>query len=106
MKPDFAMNHRAKAGFLCNATLTDKRYPHDSGRVEFSSLLRGLVLLARAQVPSRRLEPARRALQRHPRALEVEERVVAVETAEELPNLVGNHCAATPFQVLTRNDAC
>jgi hypothetical protein len=36
----------------------------------------------------------------------MEERVVAVETAEKLPNLVGNHCAETPFQVLTRYDAC
>ena len=34
--------------------------------------------------------------------LEVQERIVAVETAQELPNLDGYHCAETPFQVPTR----
>jgi hypothetical protein len=30
---------------------------------------------------------------------EVQQRIVTVETTQELPNLVGNHCAETPFQV-------
>jgi len=37
--------------------------------------------------------------------LEVQQRVVTVETTKELPNLIGNHCAETPFQVPTRYDA-
>ena len=30
--------------------------------------------------------------------LEMQKCIMPVETAEELPNLVGNHCAETPFQ--------
>jgi hypothetical protein len=33
---------------------------------------------------------------------EVQERIMPVETAEELTNLVGNHCPETPFQVPRR----
>ena len=29
-----------------------------------------------------------------------------VETAEELPNLIGNHCPETPFQVPNPYDVC
>ena len=29
-----------------------------------------------------------------------------VETTEELPNLIGNHCPETPFQLPDRYDAC
>ena len=28
---------------------------------------------------------------------EMQQRIVTVETTNELPNLVGNHCAETPF---------
>lgn len=31
---------------------------------------------------------------------EVQKRIVPVKPAEELPNLVGNHCPETPFQHL------
>jgi len=34
--------------------------------------------------------------------LEVQQGIVTVETTQELPNPVGNHCAETPFQVLAR----
>src|SRR5258705_7024810 len=30
----------------------------------------------------------------------------SVESAEKLPNLIGNHCPETPFQLLDRYDAC
>jgi hypothetical protein len=34
--------------------------------------------------------------------LDVQQRIVTVETTQKLPNPVGNHCAETPFQVLAR----
>jgi hypothetical protein len=36
--------------------------------------------------------------------LEMQQRIVTVETTQELPNPVGNHCAETPFPVLARYD--
>jgi hypothetical protein len=30
----------------------------------------------------------------------MQKRIVSVESAQELPNLIGNHCAETPFQYL------
>jgi hypothetical protein len=36
----------------------------------------------------------------------VQECIMSVETTEELPNLIGNHCPETPFQLLHRYDAC
>jgi hypothetical protein len=36
--------------------------------------------------------------------LEVQQRVMTLKTAQELANLVGNHCAETPFQVPARYD--
>lgn len=79
------------------ASLTNERDAHQARRrSEFSSLR---LLIARPQVPPRRLVSARGALQRHPTMLEVQKRIVPVEPAEELPNLVGNHCAETPFQL-------
>ena len=81
------------------ASLTNERYAHQARRrFEFGSLR---LFIARPQVPPRRLVPTRGALQRHPSMLEVQKRIVPVEPAEELPNLVGNHCAETPFQVPT-----
>lgn len=34
--------------------------------------------------------------------LEVQQRIMSMKTAEELPNLLGNHCPETPFQVPAR----
>ena len=36
--------------------------------------------------------------------LEVQQGIVTVETTQELPNPVGNHCVETPFQVPRRYD--
>ena len=81
----------------------DERHSRDLRRFEFSSLRR---LFARPKIPPGRLESARGALQRHAPVLEVQKCVMSVETTEELPNLVGNHCPETPFQLLDRYDAC
>jgi hypothetical protein len=86
-----------------NAAIADERHSRDLRRFEFSSLRR---LFARPQIPPWRLVSARGALERHAPSLEVQECVMSVETAEELPNLIGNHCPETPFQLLDRYDAC
>ena len=86
-----------------DAAIADERHSRDLRRFEFSSLRR---LFARPQIPPRRLESARGALQRHTPTLEVQECVMPVETTEELPNLIGNHCPETPFQVPNPYDVC
>ena len=55
-------------------------------------------LSRRTNLPTRCLVPAGRALQRDSPLFEVQQRVVTVETTKELPNLIGNHCAETPFK--------
>ena len=77
-----------------DAAVADERHSRDLRRCEFSSLP---WLLARPQIPPRRLISARGALERHTPTLEVQECVMPVETTEELPNLIGNHCPETPF---------
>ena len=54
-------------------------------------------LLGARHIPARRLVAARRALKRDPTLAEMEQRIVTVETAQELPKLVGDHCAQNPF---------
>jgi hypothetical protein len=82
---------------LRNVTLARERDAQHARRSEVSSVR--LSLIRGAQVPPRRFVTAGGALERHAPALEVQERVVPVETTQELPNLIGNHCAETPFQV-------
>jgi hypothetical protein len=86
-----------------DAAIADERHSRDLRRFEFTNLRR---LFARPQIPPRRLVSARGALERHAPSLEVQERVMSVESAEKLPNLIGNHCPETPFQLLDRYDAC
>jgi hypothetical protein len=62
------------------------------------------MLLGRLEIPARCLVPAGRALKRDAPLPEVQQRIVTVETTQELPNPVGNHCAETPFQVTARYD--
>ena len=61
-------------------------------------------VLGAGHIPARRLVAARRALKRDPSLAEMQQRIVTVETAQELPNLVGDHCTKTPFQVPARYD--
>ena len=56
-------------------------------------------LFRRTNVPTRCLVPTGRALQRDSPMFEMQQRIVTVETTKELPNLVGNHCAETPFKI-------
>jgi hypothetical protein len=70
------------------------RYPHDVRGFEYSMLR---LILLRPKIPAGRFIPAGRALERQALTLEVQERVVSVETAEELSNLLGNHCCRNPF---------
>ena len=92
-------NPRTPEPYLGDATLPYEWNAYYAGRFEFSSLPRGP--LGGVEIPPRRLVAARGALQRHPPMLEMQKCVMPVETAEELPNLIGNHCAETPFQVPT-----
>jgi hypothetical protein len=71
--------------WLRDAPLTDERQPDDVTRG-----LRGLCLCRRTlHIPSGRLVPARGALEGHPALLEVQQRVMAVKTAQELPHVPG-----------------
>jgi len=78
------------------APVIDKRQLHD---------LRGFTLrrqlVRRSNVPPWCFVPAGRALKWDAATLEMQQRIVTVETTNELPNLVGNHCAETPFAALT-----
>ena len=88
-------NPRTPEPYLGDATLPYEWNAYYAGRFEFSSLPRGP--LGGVEIPPRRLVAARGALQRHASMLEMEQRVVSVKPADELPNLVRNHCAETPF---------
>src|SRR5436190_21343655 len=100
VKPRFAWSAmRTQSSFSGDAPLIDERNAHRSRRCRFSSLRQ--CLFGWAQIPSRRLVAAGGALQRHAALFEVQERIVSMETAQELPNLIGNHCPETPFHCLS-----
>jgi hypothetical protein len=68
--------------------MIDKRHLDHLGSV--SSLC---ALLGARHIPAGRLVAARRALKRDPPLAEMQQGIVTVETAQELPKLVGDHCA-------------
>ena len=73
---------------LRDAALADKRHPHDA---RFGP--RGVPPYRRTlHVPPGRFVPARRTQQRHAALREVEQRVVPVEAADKLPQLLPNSC--------------
>jgi hypothetical protein len=73
---------------LGDAALADKRHPHDArfGPGGFPPYRRTF------HVPPGRFVPARRTKQRHAALREVEQRVVSVEAADKLPQLLPNSC--------------
>ena len=73
---------------LSDAAFANERHPDHAWLLDGDGLP---WLVVRVQIPSRRLVPARRALERHPSLLEVQKRIMPVETAEEVSDLVGNH---------------
>jgi hypothetical protein len=84
---------------LGDSPFADERHPYGVWCLDRHGLLR---LLIRAQIPPRRLVSARRALERHTPLFKVQKRIMPVETAEELSDLVGDHCPETPFLVPNR----
>ena len=74
----------------------ERRDPNHLRGLQFSTLR---LILLRPEIPPRCLVPAGRALERQAPLLEVQERIVSVEAAEELSNLLANHYGATPFAI-------
>lgn len=71
---------------LRDAALADERHPHDAGlrRGRFTACRRSF------HVPAWRFVTARRTEQRHTAVAEVQQRIVPVQAADELPHLSAN----------------
>ena len=72
-----------------DAALAYERHPDDAPRFSHGGWLRPAIA---SKVPAWRFVAAGRALQGHPPPLEMQERVMPVEPADELPELLGGAC--------------